>query len=75
MATRVLVVEDDVAIRDMLCFSLRHSGFECDAVSDAESGLALLAQQRPDIILLDWMLPGVDGIEFIRRLRSNEYFA
>ena len=75
MATRVLVVEDDVAIRDMLCFSLRHSGFECDAVSDAESGLALLAQQRQDIILLDWMLPGVDGIEFIRRLRSNEYFA
>ena len=75
MATRVLVVEDDVAIRDMLCFSLRHSGFECDAVSDAESGLALLAQQRPDIILLDWMLPGVDGIEFIRRLRSNEYFS
>ena len=75
MATRVLVVEYDVAIRDMLCFSLRHSGFECDAVSDAESGLALLAQQRPDIILLDWMLPGVDGIEFIRRLRSNEYFA
>ena len=75
MATRVLVVEDDVAIRDMLCFSLRHSGFECDAVSDAESGLALLAQQRPDIILLDWMLPGVYGIEFIRRLRSNEYFA
>ena len=69
MATRVLVVEDDVAIRDMLFFSLRHSGFECDAVSDAESCLALLAQQRPDIILLDWMLPGVDGIEFIRRLR------
>lgn len=75
MATRVLVVEDDVAIRDMLCFSLRHSGFECDGVGDAESGLALLKQQRPDIILLDWMLPGVDGIEFIRRLRANEYFA
>jgi len=75
MATRVLVVEDDAAIRDMLCFSLRHSGFECDAVGDAESGLALLAKQQPDIILLDWMLPGVDGIEFIRRLRANAYFA
>ena len=75
MAKRVLVVEDDVAIRDMLCFSLRHSGFECNGVGDAESGLALLKQQRPDIILLDWMLPGVDGIEFIRRLRANEYFA
>jgi two-component system phosphate regulon response regulator PhoB len=75
MATRVLVVEDDVAIRDMLCFSLRHSGFECDAVGDAESGLALLVQEQADIILLDWMLPGVDGIEFIRRLRANESFA
>lgn len=75
MATRVLVVEDDVAIKDMLCFSLRHSGFDCDAVGDAESGLELLKQQQPDIILLDWMLPGIDGIEFIRRLRANEYLA
>jgi two-component system phosphate regulon response regulator PhoB len=75
MATRVLVVEDDVAIKDMLCFSLRHSGFDCDAVGDAESGLELLKQQQPDLILLDWMLPGIDGIEFIRRLRANEYLA
>jgi two-component system phosphate regulon response regulator PhoB len=75
MATQVLVVEDDVAIRDMLCFSLRHSGFECVAVGDAESGLASLKDTQPDIILLDWMLPGIDGIEFIRRLRANEYFA
>jgi two-component system phosphate regulon response regulator PhoB len=75
MATQVLVVEDDTAIRDMLCFSLRHSGFQCEAVGDAESGLALLKQQQPDIILLDWMLPGIDGIEFIRRLRANEYTA
>jgi two-component system phosphate regulon response regulator PhoB len=75
MATQVLVVEDDTAIRDMLCFSLRHSGFQCEAVGDAEAGLALLKQQQPDIIILDWMLPGIDGIEFIRRLRANEYTA
>jgi two-component system phosphate regulon response regulator PhoB len=75
MATQVLVVEDDVAIRDMLCFSLRHSGFECEAVGDAELGLASLKEMQPDIILLDWMLPGIDGIEFIRRLRANEYLA
>lgn len=75
MATQVMVVEDDVAIRDMLSFSLRHSGFECDAVGDAESGLEQLKKVQPDIILLDWMLPGIDGIEFIRRLRANEYYA
>jgi two-component system phosphate regulon response regulator PhoB len=75
MATQVLVVEDDAAIRDMLCFSLRHSGFECDSVGDGELGLAFLKEKKPDIILLDWMLPGIDGIEFIRRLRSNEAIA
>ena len=75
MATQVLVIEDDAAIRDMLCFSLRHSGFDCDSVGDAESGLVFLKEKKPDIILLDWMLPGIDGIEFIRRLRANESLA
>jgi two-component system phosphate regulon response regulator PhoB len=75
MATTVLVVEDDIAIRDMLCFSLKHSGFECMPVGEAEQGLALIKEQKPDLILLDWMLPGIDGIEFIRRLRANEFLA
>ncbi|NOQ93053.1 MAG: phosphate regulon transcriptional regulatory protein PhoB [Methylophaga sp.] len=75
MATTILVVEDDMAIRDMLCFSLRHSGFECESVSDAEKGLAWLKNQQPELILLDWMLPGIDGIEFIRRLRANDSWA
>lgn len=75
MATTILIVEDDVAIRDMLCFTLRHSGFICEPVSDAEKGLAWLKDKQPDLILLDWMLLGIDGIEFIRRLRANEFLA
>jgi len=75
MATTILVVEDDIAIRDMLCFSLRHSGFECESVGDAEKGLEWLKNQQPELILLDWMLPGIDGIEFIRRLRAVESWA
>lgn len=75
MATSVLVVEDDVAIRDMLSFTLKQSGFGCDSVGDGETGLDFLKNQQPDIILLDWMLPGIDGIEFIRRLRANEFLA
>ena len=75
MATTILIVEDDAAIRDMLCFSLRHAGFVCEPVGDAEQGLEWLKQQKSDLILLDWMLPGIDGIEFIRRLRANEYLA
>lgn len=75
MAATILVVEDDVAIRDMLSFSLKQSGFDCDSASDAEQGLDYLKNQHPDLILLDWMLPGIDGIEFIRRLRANENLA
>ena len=75
MAGLVLVIEDDTAIRDMLCFSLRHSGFDCEGVGNAELGLLSLKKKRPAIILLDWMLPGIDGLEFIRRLRANNAFA
>lgn len=75
MATSVLVVEDDAAIRDMLSFTLKQSGFALDSVGDGEAGLEFLKNQQPDMILLDWMLPGIDGIEFIRRLRANEFLA
>jgi len=75
MATSVLVVEDDVAIRDMLSFTLKQAGLGCDSVGDGETGLDFLKNQQPDMILLDWMLPGIDGIEFIRRLRANEFLA
>lgn len=75
MSTSVLLVEDDAAIRDMINFSLRQAGFNCEAVKDGETGLEWLKNQQPDMILLDWMLPGIDGIEFIRRLRANEFLA
>ncbi len=75
MTITILVVEDDIAIRDMLCFSLKQSGYACIAAADAEQGLDCLKIQQPDLILLDWMLPGIDGIEFIRRLRANESVA
>lgn len=72
MTTSVMIVEDDAAIRDMLCFTLKQSGFSCEPHSTAEQGLDWLKTNHPDMILLDWMLPGIDGIEFIRRLRANE---
>jgi len=75
MSISVLLVEDDAAIRDMITFSLRQAGFTCEALKDGESGLDWLKNQQPDMILLDWMLPGIDGIEFIRRLRANEFLA
>jgi two-component system phosphate regulon response regulator PhoB len=75
MAISVLVVEDDTAIRDMLSFTLKQSNMNCHAVVDGEQGLEYLTSTQPDMILLDWMLPGIDGIEFIRRLRANEFLA
>src|SRR5690554_5895586 len=75
MSISVLLVEDDAAIRDMINFSLRQAGFTCEAAKDGESGLEWLKHQQPEMILLDWMLPGIDGIEFIRRLRANEFLA
>lgn len=75
MTTTILAVEDDAAIRDMLNFTLRQSGFICESVADGEKGLEWLKQQQPDLILIDWMLPGISGIEFIQRLRANEFLA
>lgn len=75
MTTMVLLIEDDAAIRDMLSFSMKQAGFICEPAKDAEQGLECLLNQQPDLILLDWMLPGIDGIEFIRRLRANEFLA
>ena len=75
MTTTVLLIEDDAAIRDMLSFSLKQASFACEVAKDAEQGLEWLKNQQPDMILLDWMLPGIDGIEFIRRLRANEFLA
>jgi len=75
MATTILVIEDDLAIRNMLQFSLKKSGFDCESVGDAEQGLKWLNTQKADLILLDWMLPGIDGIEFLQHLRANEYLA
>jgi two-component system phosphate regulon response regulator PhoB len=59
----------------MLSFTLKQSNMNCHAVVDGEQGLEYLTSTQPDMILLDWMLPGIDGIEFIRRLRANEFLA
>lgn len=68
---RVLVVEDEPAQREVLTYNLEAEGF---AVSRAETGdeaLLLLEEDNPDIIVLDWMLPGVSGIEICRRIKSR----
>ena len=71
MAAKILIVEDDLAVREMLAFTLKNSGFNTLEASDSESALDLIKKHKIDLILLDWMLPGMNGIEFSKRLRSN----
>lgn len=70
---RVLVVDDEAAIREMIQFSLRRSGMEVEGAADAREALAAVSEHKPDIILMDWMMPGVSGLELTRRLRKDSY--
>ena len=69
---RVLVVEDELAIREMLSFTLNRAGFEVLEAGDTREATEQIAAMRPDVVLLDWMLPGISGIDFARRLRREE---
>ncbi|MFP3977041.1 phosphate regulon transcriptional regulator PhoB [Marinobacter sp. KMM 10035] len=68
----VLIVDDEPAIREMIVVALEMADYECLEASDAPEAHALIVDRQPDIILLDWMLPGTSGIELARRLKKEE---
>lgn len=68
---RILIIEDEEAIREMLAYSLMKEGYECYEAGDVEQARELLQTNIPDLILLDWMLPGMNGVDYARRLRSG----
>lgn len=68
----VLIVEDDTAIREMVAASLSAAEFEVLEAENTDTALRLIGDRLPDLILLDWMLPGQSGIEFARRLKRDE---
>jgi len=71
-AKRILIVEDEQPIREMVIFSLTGAGFEVREAGDARQAQTRIAERLPDLILLDWMLPGISGIDFARRLKREE---
>ena len=71
MNPRVLVVDDDPALAEMLGIVLRGEGFEPAFVSDGDAALGAFRRERPDVVLLDLMLPGTDGIEVCRQIRAE----
>ncbi|PIE36939.1 MAG: phosphate regulon transcriptional regulatory protein PhoB [Gammaproteobacteria bacterium] len=72
---RILILEDDQAIREMIGFALRREGYEYIEAASASAAEALLDSQVPDLMLVDWMLPGISGVEFIRQIRKDARLA
>ncbi|MCU9846833.1 phosphate regulon transcriptional regulator PhoB [Defluviimonas sp. WL0024] len=70
-APSVLVVEDEPAQREVLIYNLEAEGFRVAQADNGEEALLLVAEEAPDLIVLDWMLPNVSGIEVCRRLKSR----
>lgn len=68
----VLIVDDEFAIRDMLRMALEIAEYRCIEADNIQQAHTLIVDQRPDIILLDWMLPGGSGLELLRRLKRDE---
>lgn len=68
----ILVVEDEAPIRDMLRFSLERAEFRVTEAEDAQQARLAIAADPPDLVLLDWMMPGVSGAEYARELRREE---
>ena len=71
MTARVMVIEDDEALCALLEYNLVKEGHKVSLVSDGEEALIAIEEERPDLILLDWMLPHVSGIEICRQIRAR----
>src|SRR5262245_35254554 len=72
MTKHVLVVDDDRLLRMSLCLQLEQAGYRASAAASAEEALALIQQDRPDLVLLDIGLPGMDGLEALRQFQQHD---
>ncbi len=71
-AAKILIVEDEAPIREMIAFHLSRAGFETLEAPDCRSARELLADERPDLALVDWMLPDMSGLELTRTLKRDQ---
>ncbi|MAT50916.1 MAG: phosphate regulon transcriptional regulatory protein PhoB [Porticoccaceae bacterium] len=71
-AQTILIIDDEPAIRDMVSIALDVAGFHCLQAENAREGHAKIIDEKPDLVLLDWMMPVTSGIELLRRLRRDE---
>ena len=68
----ILVVDDEPAILEMVEFAIRNTGFKTILAQDSMQAMSLIAESKPDLILLDWMLPVISGVDLARRLKSED---
>jgi two-component system phosphate regulon response regulator PhoB len=71
MKTRILIAEDDGGVAELLAYNLQKEDYEIAIARDGEEALIMMEERAPDLLLLDWMLPKVSGIEICRRVRNN----
>jgi two-component system phosphate regulon response regulator PhoB len=71
-AKQILIVEDERPIREMIAFGLRRNGFEVREAATVSEARARIADRRPDLVLIDWMLPDMSGLELTRALKRDE---
>ena len=72
MPVNVLVVEDEPAIQELIAVNLEHAGHRVTRAKDAEAALGLVKSMLPDLLLIDWMLPGMSGASLAKLLRQDE---
>jgi len=68
---RILVIDDEKDLIELVCYNLEKEGFMVTGAQDGEQGLAAARQELPDVVIIDYMLPGIDGLEVCRSLRSD----
>ena len=71
MAKRVLIVDDNPTNLKLVTYLVKSNGYDVDTAADAETALTVIAASRPDLILMDLQLPGIDGLELTRRLKAD----
>ncbi len=74
-AKKILVVEDEKDINELVCYNLRKEGFGTESVFNGEDALNSIKNSRPDLVLLDLMLPGIDGMDLCRKLKADSEFS
>ncbi|BDT77418.1 MULTISPECIES: phosphate regulon transcriptional regulator PhoB [Polynucleobacter] len=72
MTHRILIVEDEPSIAELIAINLSHAGYEVEKAMQTELALAMMKDQLPSLIILDWMMPGKSGVQFAKELRAND---